>query len=135
MRKLIIFIAMSIAFVFTSTELFAQDTKGASAEYMELDAVPTFKGGSLQSFVNWVSRRVEYPLAAMNEGISGTVRVRFVIDVDGRVKEAYVVDGVHYLLDAEVIRVVKKSPKWTPGIKDGKPVRVSYVLPISFKMR
>jgi protein TonB len=135
MKKLIIFIAMSIAFVFTSTKLFAQDTRGASAEYMQLDAFPTFKGGSLQSFVSWVSRRVEYPLAAMNEGISGTVRVRFVIDVDGRVNEAYVVDGVHYLLDAEVIRVVKKSPKWTPGIKDGKPVRVSYVLPIVFKMR
>ena len=65
MKKLIIFIAMSIAFVFTSTKLFAQDTRGASAEYMQLDAFPTFKGGSLQSFVSWVSRRVEYPLAAL----------------------------------------------------------------------
>lgn len=135
MKKYIIFIALSFAFMFTTTDLFAQETTNPSPEYLELDERPTFKGGSLQSFVTWVSRRVEYPLAAMNEGVSGTVRVRFVIDVDGRVKEAYVVDGVHYLLDAEVIRVVKKSPKWTPGIKDGKPVRVSYVLPISFKMR
>ena len=135
MKKYLIFIALSFAFMFTTTDLFAQDTTNPSPEYLELDERPTFKGGSVMDFAQWAARHVKYPAEAVKENISGTVRVLFVIDKDGRVNEAEVVKGVHHLLDAEAVRVVKKSPRWKPGIKDGKPVRVSYVLPISFKMR
>lgn len=135
MKKYLIFIALSFAFMFTTTDLFAQDTTNPSPEYLELDQHPTFDGGSVMDFAQWAAQRVKYPQEAVKENISGTVRVRFVIDKRGRVKEAEVVKGVHHLLDAEAVRVVKKSPRWKPGIKDGKPVRVSYVLPISFKMR
>ena len=40
--------------------------------------------------------------------------------------------GVFPSLDAEAVRVVKSSPKWKPGIKNGKPVRVTYTLPVIF---
>ena len=135
MKKYLLFIALSFAFMFTTTDLFAQETTNPSPEYLELDVHPTFKGGSVMDFAQWAARHVKYPAEAVKENISGTVRVLFVIDKNGRVNVAYVVNGVHYLLDAEAVRVVKKSPRWKPGIKDGKPVRVSYVLPISFKMR
>lgn len=44
----------------------------------------------------------------------------------------HVHESVHPLLDAEAVRVVMKSPKWKPGKKDGRPVRVSYTMPAIF---
>ena len=38
---------------------------------------------------------------------------------------------IGYGTGAEAIRVLKKSPKWKPGIQNGRPVRVLYSLPIS----
>ena len=56
--------------------------------------------------------------------------VCFVVDTDGKIADAHVHPRVHPLLDAEAVRVVMKSPKWKPAKKDGKPVRVSYTMPV-----
>ena len=49
--------------------------------------------------------------------------------------DAHIHESVHPLLDAEAVRVVMKSPKWKPGKKDGKSVRVSYTMPVMFYFR
>ena len=54
------------------------------------------------------------------------------IGTNGGVQEVEVEKGVFPSLDAEAVRVVKSSPKWKPGIKNGKPVRVTYTLPVIF---
>ena len=59
----------------------------------------------------------------------------FVVDTDGKITDAHVHEGVHPELDAEAVRVVMKSPKWEPGKKDGKPVRVNYTMPVMFYFR
>ena len=60
------------------------------------------------------------------------VTVSFIVEKDGTVSNVKVVRSVPEL-DGEAVRVVKSSPKWTPGIKDNSPVRVSFVIPINFK--
>ena len=70
----------------------------------------------------------------MEAGIQGRVLVGFVINKDGSVDEVKVVRSAHATLDAEAVRVVKAMPKWKPGKKDGKTVRVRYTLPLTFKM-
>ena len=60
--------------------------------------------------------------------------VGFIIEKTGRVDSVWVQRSAHALLDAEAMRVVDAMPDWSPGTQDGKPVRVQYVLPISFTM-
>ncbi len=54
------------------------------------------------------------------------------IGVDAFAQDTKHADPGYMELDAEAVRVVMKSPKWEPGKKDGKPVRVTYTLPVMF---
>ena len=96
------------------------------------DKWPTFKGKGTDAFSAWVSAHLKYPKDAKAAHVDGTVRVKFVVGTNGGVQEVEVEQGVFPSLDAEAVRVVKSAPKWKPGIKDGKPVRVTYTLPVIF---
>jgi len=98
-----------------------------------LDVKPTFKGHSdLGYFSEWVSKNLKYPKDAKAARIDGTVRIKFVVGSNGGVQEVEVLQGVHPSLDAEAVRVVRSSPKWKPGVNNGKPCRVTYTLPVTF---
>ena len=60
--------------------------------------------------------------------------MNFTIETDGSIGDVHVIRGVHPLLDNEAVRVVKSFPNWKPGIQRGELVRVSYNLPITFRM-
>ena len=96
------------------------------------DKYPTFKGKGTEAFSAWVTAHLKYPKDAKEAHIDGTVSVKFVIGTNGGVQEVEVDKGVFPSLDAEAVRVVKSSPKWKPAIKDGKPVRMVYHLPVIF---
>ena len=135
MKKSLLFIIISMAFLFAGADAVAQDTKNADTRYFLLDEHPTFKGGSPNDFALWVTKHVKYPKYAKETGIEGTVKVHFVIDKKGKISEAHVHEGVHPALDQEAVRVVLKSPKWKPAKKDGRPVKVSYTIPVVFNFR
>ena len=130
--KRLVLIVISLAFLFAGINANAQDTKHADPRYLELDVHPTFKGGGPNNFAYWVATHVKYPKEAKMAGVEGTVMVCFVVDTDGRIVDAHVHESVHPALDREAIRVIMKSPKWKPAMKDGKPVRVSYTMPVMF---
>ena len=65
----------------------------------------------------------------------GRVILQFTIDVDGNLKDIEVVRGVDPVLDAEAIRVVRSSPRWTPGMQEGHAVNVTYTFPVIFQLR
>ena len=71
----------------------------------------------------------------MDEGISGVVYLVGVVDERGDWQNATVLRGVHPLIDYEAWRVTELMPDWTPGMQDGKPVKVQYNLPIRFTLR
>ena len=96
------------------------------------DQWPTFKGKGTDAFSAWVTSHLKYPKDAKEAHIDGTVNIKFVVGSNGGVQEVEVLKGVHPSLDAEAVRVVKSSPKWKPGIKNGKPCRVTYTLPVIF---
>ena len=130
MKRVLLFIIC--AFLFAGADAIAQDTKNADPRYLLLDEHPTFKGGSPGDFAMWVAKHIKYPKAAKKAGVEGTVMVHFVIDKNGKISDAHVHQSVHPALDEEAVRVVKKSPKWKPGKKDGRPVKVSYTIPVVF---
>ena len=100
-----------------------------------LDVKPTFQGGDANAFSIWVNSQLRYPENAKRNGIQGRVTLEFTIDTKGRVTNVKVLRGVHKLLDKEAVRVVSKSPRWTPGYVNQKPVRVTYTFPVIFQLR
>ncbi|MBR0313851.1 MAG: TonB family protein [Bacteroidales bacterium] len=96
---------------------------------------PTFQGKDANEFTKWVYDNIEYPEIAKENGIQGRVTVQFTIDKDGSVKDVKVLRGVDSSLDKEAVRVIQKSPKWSPGKQRNKPVKVKYTFPIIFQLR
>lgn len=93
---------------------------------------PFFPGGDAE-MMKWLSSNINYPPAAAEEGVSGKVTVRFIVEKDGSISNVEVLRGKHPALDAEAVRVIKKMPKWNPGRNNGQPVRVAYMLPVTFR--
>ena len=88
-----------------------------------------------QQILKYVSKNFNFPEMARQMGISGKVYVNFVIEKDGSISNVEVVRGVDKLLDDEAARVVKSLPKMTPAKQRGKPVRMSFTLPINAKLQ
>ena len=82
----------------------------------------------------YIFKNIHYPQEAKEKGIQGRVFIGFVIEKDGSVSNIRNLRGVDSELDAEAMRVVKSMPKWKPGMHNGEFVRVSYQIPIHFKL-
>ena len=100
----------------------------------EPDFKPTFRGHSdlSVSFTEWVNKNLKYPKDARDAHVEGAVKLQFTVGTNGGVQEVQILQGVYPSLDNEALRVIRSSPKWKPGIKDGKPVRVTYTYTIHF---
>ena len=96
---------------------------------------PTFQGGDVNSFSLWVNQRLVYPEEAKENGTQGRVTLQFTVNKEGDVCNVYVIRGVDPALDKEAYDVVLSSPKWSPGMKDGKPVSVTFTFPVIFQLR
>lgn len=94
---------------------------------------PQFPGGEIE-MQKWIAKNVHYPQEALAEGISGTVYIRFVVEKNGTLTNYEILRSPHEALEEEAVRLVRKMPKWEPGTKGGKKVRVWYTLPVRFVM-
>ncbi len=99
-----------------------------------VEEMPEFPGGAL-ALRNFIAQSVKYPVIAQENGIQGKVFVNFVVAKDGTITNAKIFRGVDPSLDKEALRVVNSLPKWKPGKQGGKPVRVSYTVPINFVLQ
>ncbi len=99
-----------------------------------VEEMPEFPGGDL-ALRQFIAKTVKYPVSAQESGKQGKVYVNFVVEKDGSVGRVKVVRGVDPALDMEALRVVKSSPKWTPGKQRGEAVAVSYTVPINFMLQ
>ena len=98
-----------------------------------VDVDPAFPEG-IEAMYKYLAENIHYPEAAKAAGEEGRVYVRFVVEADGSITGTEVVRGIGGECDTEALRVIKAMPKWTPGMKDGKAVRVQYTVPINFKL-
>jgi len=102
-------------------------------QFAVIEDKPEFPGG-MPKLMQYLGKNTKFPQIAKENGIQGRVYVQFVIDKKGNVVDVEVVRGVDPYLDKEALRVVKGMPKWKPGKQRGKPVKVSYIVPINFKL-
>jgi len=109
--------------------------RGKDGVYNKVEKMPEFPGGQ-NALGNYVENHVQYPDQAVNDNVTGTVRVSFVVDEHGNVKDPKLIgkkqlgDG----LDDEAIRVVSEMPNWKPGQVRGKNVKTRLELPITFEL-
>jgi len=107
----------------------AKDNKVFTAVEQE----PGFPGG-VQAFGKYLAANTHYPADSWKKGIQGRVIVTFVVEKDGSLSDVHIARGVADDIDREALRVIKDSPHWTPGIQNGKLVRVAYTVPIAFTL-
>jgi len=126
----------AVNFLFTIPIYFAlqvdddEELDEIDSDFLEMP--PEFEGGD-HGLLNFIAQELRYPIQPLESGIQGKVVVSFVVAEDGKIKDVAVVQGVHPLLDFEAVRVVKRTEgKWKPGIKNGKPADVYYVVPMNF---
>ena len=82
----------------------------------------------------FLAQNIKYPKFARQEAIIGKVYVSFVVDKTGEITNIHFINGICRAFEAEVVRVLQAMPKWSPGYSRGLPVKVSYILPIVFRL-
>lgn len=93
-------------------------------------SAPEFPGGP-QAWTNFLNRYL-VPPADVQPGEKKTVLVKFLVSKEGVVTGFEVVQSAGADLDNEVIRVLKKMPKWRPAVQNGNAVSTSFTQPVTF---
>lgn len=97
-----------------------------------IEELPEFPGGATE-LMKWLTRNIHYPTSAQERNIDGKVVVSFIINKNGTLSDIKIIKSLDPDCDNEVLRVIKKMPRWKPGTEKGKAVRSQYVIPVVFK--
>jgi periplasmic protein TonB len=110
-----------------------EPTPPAEPEIYDPSAVnemPQFPGGE-GAWLSYLQRMLRTP-DELEDGERKAVRVKFVVNADGAVTDAEIIQSGGTAFDKEVLRVINRMPKWKPGKQRGKPVAVYFTQPVTF---
>ena len=97
------------------------------------DKMPSFQGGDMNDFSRWLNRQIAVPKSCRH---SGTMKIKFTVDTNGNVRDVTIAESVCEELDALMLDIVSKSPKWEPArVADGSPVSQTLTIPVKFVVR
>lgn len=116
-------------------EVVEEEVEEEAIPFMIVETKPSFMGGDDTAFTKWVMSQIVYPEIAKENGISGRVVTQFTVEKDGSVTNVKVLRGVDEALDKEAVRVIKMSPKWSPGKQRDRAVKVTFTFPVIFQLR
>ncbi|MCX2494587.1 TonB family protein [Pedobacter sp. PF22-3] len=102
-------------------------------DFVSIEKQPEFPGG-IAKFYGYLGKAIKYPPMAQENNVQGKVFLSFVVEKDGKLTDITVTRGLGSGTDEEAIRVLKASPRWNPGIQNGKPVRVKYNINVNFTL-
>jgi hypothetical protein len=102
-------------------------------DFNKVDVQPAFPGG-MHAFYTWIGENYKYSQEAKKNQVNGTIAVSFIVERDGALSSFKILRDLGYGTGEEAINLLKKSPKWKPGLIKGEPVRVSYSLPIRLNL-
>lgn len=105
------------------------ESVGANHIFEAVEVQPQPPGG-MAAFLKYVGQTYQYPAQAEAQGATGRVILTFVVERDGSLTDIKIVRDLKYGTGEEAVRVLKAAKKWSPGIQNGRPVRVQFTLPI-----
>lgn len=120
---------------YREAEVIEEEVEEEAIPFQFVEVKPKFNGGDPNEFTKWVNKNLVYPEIAKENGVQGRVTLQFTVNPDGSVSNVKVLRGVDESLDKEAVRVVSKSPKWTPGKQRDRAVKVTYTFPVIFQLR
>ena len=97
-----------------------------------VEDLPKYPGGAVE-FMKWLTRNLQYPATARARKTQGKVVAVFYVEKDGSVTGINVTQSLSPECDREALRVLRKMPKWEPGIQNDQPCRTKVCIPIVFK--
>ena len=110
--------------------LTTQPAPEPQANFTAVERMPQFPGGN-SAWLQFLQRYLRAP-AELEAGQKVQVLVRFTVGADGAVTDAVVIQSGGRAFDTEVIRVLKKMPRWEPALQNGQAIAVSFVQPVTF---
>lgn len=102
--------------------------------FIHYELQPEFPGG-VKALMEYVEANIGYPQEVKERGIQGRVIVQFIVEEDGTLTGEQVIKPVDPQLDAEAIRIMRSMPKWKPGQFGGKPTRMRFTFPVTFRLK
>lgn len=95
--------------------------------------MPGFPGGQ-DGLNRYLIKHTKYPRAARKKKLERKVMVSFIITNSGKVDSVFVINAINDELDIAAVKVIAEMPDWRPGMMNGKPVKVHYIIPINFRL-
>lgn len=120
--------------VYVAPAVVEEEEESAQQIFTIVEKMPEFPGGE-GALLQFLNKNIKYPIIAQENGIQGRVSCQFTVNRDGSIVDAVVIRGVDPSLDKEALRVINTMPKWKPGMQRGKPVRVKYTVPVTFRLQ
>lgn len=117
-----------------ATYLEEENSLAEETPFVVVEHMPEFPGG-MKALREFLAKNTRYPATANEIGIQGTVYLYFVVEKDGSISGIKTMRGIGGGCDEEAERVLSLMPRWKPGNQFGKPVRVSYNVPVVFKLQ
>lgn len=96
----------------------------------EADVMPQYPGG-VKALLAFLKNNLHSP-EDISEGDEVNVKIKFVVNYNGKLESFDVIKSGGTAFDNEVIRVLKKMPLWIPGKSNGENVSAYYIVPVKF---
>jgi TonB family protein len=101
--------------------------------YAAVEVEPHFKGGAA-AFNTFLASNVKFPAVDRINGTQGKVIVTFVVEKDGSLSDVKALRSPSQSMADAAVTAIQQSPKWVPGIQNGRPVRVQYTISFAFSL-
>ncbi|WP_303310300.1 energy transducer TonB [Hymenobacter sp. BT730] len=125
-------ITVSLAPAYAQKKLkYPKPEKDKVYDAVEKPAIPV---GGLEAYGQYLADHQNYPTAALQRGVQGTVTVSFVVEKSGDLTEVAPIQPGDADLDREAVRTIQSGPKWTPAMHKGAKVRQRMSIPITFQI-
>jgi len=98
-----------------------------------LNKLPEYPGGQ-KALEEYLKANLKYPKKAIQLMIQGRVILNLFVSAEGEITRVELIRGIYSECNEEAYFLVKKMPKWNPGLKDGKPTAMQVILPIPFEL-
>ncbi len=128
MIKKLIIVVLFFGFHFTSAQV-TYAGQSETVSYDQAEIKPEYLGG-YNEFIKFIAENYKTPEV---EGLSGIVKLAFVIEINGRVTNIKIIKDIGGGAGEEAVRVLKNCPIWSPGEVEGERVRVKMELPITIR--
>lgn len=116
-----------------ASTLRVNESQTVTVKVPTIDIQASFPGGA-DSLTAFLAHNLRYPDAARLAGKEGRVVVRFLIEKDGSMSHARVIESIDSACSEEALRVVAAMPRWSPAMREQSPVRSVVNLPIHFSL-